>query len=279
MPNTLEVKIRFVGFCPICEGDFRLRGNKLVHHGFTRPGVGYIIGDCLAVHELPYELSDGVCKQYKAGCQNAVATAENYLAHLKAGEIKTLQVPDHSKGYSRFPDMMEITILHLAFHKAWEAEIYQTESRIRSLTSEIARMQRFIDGWTLKSVRTFEEEMQKKRAETDARKAVREAARQVKRDKAAAIKAKHVRFEAEKEALMAKYREAFLALAAEPFNPNTVGLEAHRVYVTMRKEQGKKGYLNFYPRALEIDEQIWVDLGLATWDNRPGQTPWLRFRY
>src|ERR1700744_5588220 len=96
-----DLKTRFLGFCPICEGDFKLRGNKLVHHGFTRPGVGYIIGDCLSVHELPYEISDNTCKLYQAGCLNAKTDSENYLAKLKAGAVKTFLVPDYSKGYSR----------------------------------------------------------------------------------------------------------------------------------------------------------------------------------
>jgi hypothetical protein len=208
---TPEMKTRFLGFCPICEGDFKLHGDKLVHHGFTRPGVGYIIGDCLSVHELPYELSDETCRKYKAGCENALKGAQKYLARLKAGEVKTIKVPDYSKGYSRFPAMVEITIVHLAFEQAWESEVHQTEYRIRGLEREITRMVKYIEAWVLKPVRTLEEEMAAKRAGVAERKAERDAKRAVKFAKQAALKAKQADREAEKVQLMTKYKEAFQA--------------------------------------------------------------------
>lgn len=52
-----ETSTRFVGWCPICEHDVKVRGGALVHHGYRRPGVGYIIGDCYGAQKLPYEVS------------------------------------------------------------------------------------------------------------------------------------------------------------------------------------------------------------------------------
>lgn len=259
----MDIKQRFIGFCPICEGDYKLHENRLVHHGYRRPGVGYIIGDCLSVHKAPYELSDEVCRLYRMYCTNALESNREYLARLQSGQVKTLQVPDRSKGYSMHPEMMEITVIHLKFHQAWESEVYQTESHIKGLLLEIARMDRFIDGWTLKPVRTFEEEMEAKRAVVQKNKAERQAKRQVKLDKAAALKAKYAAWEEEKASLMASFRAKFLALAAiEPFNANTVGLQAGEVYRAMQKAAGRKGYLHFYARDLEIDEAL-IRLGLA----------------
>ena len=41
--------------CPICEGTFALDGNgHLGHHGYKRPGWGFIIGDCMAVGYKPW---------------------------------------------------------------------------------------------------------------------------------------------------------------------------------------------------------------------------------
>jgi len=272
------LKTRFIGFCPICEGDFKLLNQRLVHHGYRRPGWGYIVGDCPSVHELPYELSNEVCKKYQEDCRNALQNTRTYLVRLQAGEVKTLQVPDYSKGYNRDPDMMEITVVYLAFHQAWEGAIYVTTHRIQKLESEIERMQSWIDTWTLKPVRTFEEGVAAKRAAVSVRKAEAEAKRAVKRAKEAALKAKYAAWEEEKKTLMAKYKGAFLELSEKP-TANIVLLEARRLYAEMRKAQGKKGYLHFYYRELEITDQVWVDLGLAAWDSRPGLDPFLRFKY
>ena len=65
---------RYVGKCPICEGDFKLTtdaihgnfgdGQKMVHHGYQRPGDGSgIIGDCYAVGRPAYEESCDVTRE------------------------------------------------------------------------------------------------------------------------------------------------------------------------------------------------------------------------
>jgi len=259
-----DFKQRFIGFCPICEGDFKLQDNRLVHHGYRRPGHGYIVGDCLSVHKAPYELSDEVCRLYKMYCTNALESNREHLARLQSGQVKQFQVPDYSKGYLRHPEMMEITVVHRAFHQAWESEIHLTESHIKGLLLEINRMDRYIADWALKPIRTFEEEMEAKRAVVQKNKAEREAKRQIKREKAAALKAKYAAWEEEKAQLMAKFKARFLELAAiEPFDPNTVGLEARQAYGEMQKAASKKGYLYFYARDLQID-QAFIRLRLAT---------------
>jgi len=44
-----ELSTRYIGWCPVCERDIKVRDDVLVHHGYQRPGVGYIIGDCVGV--------------------------------------------------------------------------------------------------------------------------------------------------------------------------------------------------------------------------------------
>jgi hypothetical protein len=47
------------GTCPVCFRNIKLTDDqKMVHHGYERPGHGYIVGDCFTVKTyLPYELS------------------------------------------------------------------------------------------------------------------------------------------------------------------------------------------------------------------------------
>lgn len=60
---------RHIGSCPVCVADgalrrIKVRDNKLVHHGYQRPGFGYIVGDCFAVGMAPHELSPDTASKY-----------------------------------------------------------------------------------------------------------------------------------------------------------------------------------------------------------------------
>jgi hypothetical protein len=58
-------KTKTSGTCQACFGSFALKGEKMVHHGYKRPGVGYIVGDCWGVGHLPYELDVEVTKSWR----------------------------------------------------------------------------------------------------------------------------------------------------------------------------------------------------------------------
>lgn len=66
MATAKKMKIGTLGHCPVCEGEFKVRAGKLVHHGYERPGDGMIHGDCFAVGYEPYERSPKGCEDYKA---------------------------------------------------------------------------------------------------------------------------------------------------------------------------------------------------------------------
>lgn len=58
------VTARYIGFCPVCARRIKVRDDKLVHHGYQRPGYGYIVGDCFAVGMTPHELSPDTAQKY-----------------------------------------------------------------------------------------------------------------------------------------------------------------------------------------------------------------------
>src|SRR5271157_5749029 len=84
---------RYIGNCQICEGDQKLHDGLMVHHGYRRPGTGYIVGDCPGVGEVPYEVS---CELRKA-----------YLAALQSGRVKTVW---GSQGLRRVPQLVEYAV-------------------------------------------------------------------------------------------------------------------------------------------------------------------------
>lgn len=62
-------KTRYIGFCPVCEGHFKCQAEHgryyLVHHGYKRPGDGFIIGDCFGVGREPHEVSPELARDYR----------------------------------------------------------------------------------------------------------------------------------------------------------------------------------------------------------------------
>ena len=54
IPSATAVT-RYLGNCQVCEGDQKLHHGRMVHHGYKRPGDGFIV--CPGVHQVPYEVS------------------------------------------------------------------------------------------------------------------------------------------------------------------------------------------------------------------------------
>lgn len=162
-----ETVTRFLGKCPVCEGDFKLTSSKtLVHHGFQRPGDGMIHGDCFAVHKDPYEVSCETSKKYKAKIEQGLAIAQSYLAKLESGEVTSL-LKEVSKGYGRNKVVELKTVTKESdsydFGQLLHSAVWRTKGQISSAESEIRRMDRLITEWTPKPIRDIEERVEAER--------------------------------------------------------------------------------------------------------------------
>ncbi len=84
------------GVCPVCFGDYVVTFKgipgtpEMVHHGYQRPGHGYIVGDCHGVAFEPFEVS---CKG-----------TESWLAILKS------TLADRQKSVRGLPALTEVTV-------------------------------------------------------------------------------------------------------------------------------------------------------------------------
>lgn len=67
--------------CQVCEGHYALRGGLLVHHGFKRPGIGVIVGDCRGVKRKPFPTWDALA-EYRVEIVNALKIHKKLLAEL-----------------------------------------------------------------------------------------------------------------------------------------------------------------------------------------------------
>lgn len=202
MRYLAESSTRYIGWCPVCERDIKVRGGLLVHHGYQRPGIGHIVGDCPGVDHSPYETGTATCVFYlQRYAEPRIASYSEQLHVLKSpsGPLKlrfddydpeTRRVRRHSGGAPKTIELTRQEADALAAQlPSWDAYRYSWEKRllgaIQQVTAELEfwqreqnRMQRLIAEWAPQPLRTIEEEI--KRQEQS--KAERETARTVARD-------------------------------------------------------------------------------------------------
>jgi hypothetical protein len=86
-----KVKAANLGTCPCCFNEQKtLKGERMVHHGYQRPGYGYIVGDCFGVKYPRFEISCEGTIAYKACIALARANVDRNLTKLLAGGFETL---------------------------------------------------------------------------------------------------------------------------------------------------------------------------------------------
>ena len=262
--TTQETKTRFLGTCPICEGQFKLipGANTMVHHGYQRPGDGMIHGDCYAVGELAYELSCEVTKKYRGLVELSLAKEEAHLARLKSGTVTCLTRPEKYKSLK----LVDVCIIELEFPRLFDSKIRESEYKIRTIKGEIERLTRLITNWTLKPVKSFEEAAREEQAVRDTRKAEKDAIKARKQAEKDARKAKADALQAKRQAVIDDFKAQFLALAEKPLTPE-IKTEARAV---ARKISLKKNSF-MCPRDMGIDDTL-VALELATSEVVNGRT-------
>jgi hypothetical protein len=251
---------RYIGTCPVCFGEWKLRKMVMVHHGYRVPH-GFFQGDCYGVGWTPWELSpDGNIAYVESALQPDLESSTEFLRQLRSGEIQELRV-EVRLGFGE----RKMKVLTPADGREFQEQVrihaINTENHIRHLTKDIAERVQQISQWRKGTVRTEEEVVQARERMTAGRREVIEQARQAKRDKRAALDAKQRAREQEQLDLIEEYRELFHHLAAQP-QTTSVRAEAKAAWVKMHKRMDKKGYLHFYPHKLEADEALQT-LGLA----------------
>lgn len=68
--------------CQICERRQATNAGVLWHHGYTRPGIGFIVGDCPGVNHKPYPATSAL-----------VGYLEQLRAHLTLTRARLVKLP------------------------------------------------------------------------------------------------------------------------------------------------------------------------------------------
>ncbi len=163
-PSAVYVRTREgTGTCPACFRNIKLdAAQKMVHHGYQRPGIGYIVGDCFCVGYLPYELSSEGTKAFlERAIRPALDAARGYLKALKGDKITQFErkVEDHSQPRDnrtwRFP-VKKIIVREgeneepgYSFKNMLESAIRETEHRVKSISADVKAYETLIADWKL----------------------------------------------------------------------------------------------------------------------------------
>jgi len=248
---------RFVGNCQLCEGDFRLRDGRLVHHGYKRPGDGSIHGDCPGVGLPPYEATCDGIRAYVVSLRDQVAREDEFRRQLEAGEIKTLTV---QKGYGYNRKFVEIAA---SDSHEWRNEVSSrvsgTKHRIKRLQEAIVRAEQRIVRWSPQPIRTFAEEAAKADKSRVDRAADVAAKREARIAKRKAIDEKAGALEARRKVVRDSFVQRFQELS-EKAPSHARDAEARDLWFDMRKQKNWSAV--GYPSSLGIND-VFIALGLA----------------
>lgn len=132
------------GSCSVCNQNIKLKPTNppvMVLHGFQRPGIGYVIGDCGGVGWPPYEISADGCKNYiEKVLRPNLVIAEQYLNDLYADRVDTLDVKDGPRRIKVHPGDEK-------WDRAYKIVCSQTIGAIESLEADIKFMNKRIADW------------------------------------------------------------------------------------------------------------------------------------
>lgn len=189
----MTTSTRYVGTCAVCEGRVKVRGGTLVHHGYRRPGHGYIVGDCFAVGLLPHEVSSATARAYLDYLTTRVADLETAKEQVaSATELvheytrpngigfgprvtETVHVKKGDRGRYEGPYRIP------SFDDVQKGLLDQLTYELISTRNDAARMTRLIETWTEQPLITVEEEMARVTAELKAARAIVKAERDAKK--------------------------------------------------------------------------------------------------
>ncbi len=95
------------GTCQACFGTFATKlilgsaeGEKMVLHGYKRPGLGYVLGKCWGVGKKPYELDVEVTKAWRNEVvENVIPGLHTSMDSIRAATELTKMVNDYKRGY------------------------------------------------------------------------------------------------------------------------------------------------------------------------------------
>ncbi len=143
--NPVNRTIQNTGTCGACESNVKRDGRgRMVHHGYERPGYGYIVGDCIGVGLLPFELSPEGAIEVEKIMAARLRSVREALANLREGRVRRF-----TDRRGRPPNEREVVIEpdHPEWPSRLRSAIYQREAEESHISRDLARVQKRISEW------------------------------------------------------------------------------------------------------------------------------------
>jgi hypothetical protein len=126
--------------CQICEGRQCMnQAGRMVHHGYQRPGHGYIVGDCFGVSRLPFPAYDAL-EAYLPMLAGQVERLESALSGIDQRVTYTLKTYSNPPTKTvRREDVAEHTWRQYMneLKWAWESELRWYRGEVKRVESRI----------------------------------------------------------------------------------------------------------------------------------------------
>lgn len=147
--------------CQICAGSWAMVDGMTSLHGYTRPGHGWLEGQCMGAKQLPFSKSCAVLRQYRESVVNYHHRVSLSVATHKAGKITAIicseSVPgsfgrkQHDVIYRKGEPMPEGSqYVNSTFDRVLAMKIASLESEVRHAGFEITRVDARIALWQSK---------------------------------------------------------------------------------------------------------------------------------
>lgn len=161
----MATKTRKLGTCPICFNTQVVKGAKgkesMVLHGYTRPGYGYIEGNCPGYHKVAFERSPEATKDFIVSLKNGLVELNNRLAEVQSPEFReTLFDKRHTGKYSGRHAIYENVPVEFGAarvfgrnngHESWadlrEKLVRELQYRIKMQEKGIADLTARVEAW------------------------------------------------------------------------------------------------------------------------------------
>lgn len=137
------------GTCPVCFGDYVVYGKSplMVHHGYERPGIGYIVGDCHGVNFPPFEVSCEGTKSFHEGLGRRLVQVKTQLANVDKLDSVLVVIGTKYVGQHLLPDHKTLNRGDVGFDRAIENVRSNHEREIQSLERGLVEYAKHIADW------------------------------------------------------------------------------------------------------------------------------------
>jgi len=142
----------FIGTCQACFGEFKVneKSGRVVLHGYTRPGIGFVVGNCPGHDHAPFEYEFDLTVHIIFSHREAAKRSLWLRDELEAGEVVSLPYTTSKWDYD-LRKSVDVTLVVVPGDDQWDfvlkSAIAKAESTRNYHTRVADYLQGMVDNW------------------------------------------------------------------------------------------------------------------------------------